>query len=127
MASLAQRPFIASHSASEFVHAHPRNLTDDQFRAIRDSGGVVGLCLYPEHLGGSDFETIRRHLEHYLELDGARTVCFGADFDGMTAPNEWDGISVMSKIKQYLQERGWNRGIINAVFYTNARDFFLRY
>lgn len=127
VAERADRPFIATHSASASVYAHPRNLTDDQFRAIRDIGGVVGLCLYPEHLGGSNFETIRRHLEHYIELDGAHSVCFGADFDGMTAPEEWNGISVMSNIKQYLQDCGWSPELINAVFYTNARDFFLRY
>lgn len=127
VAELATHPFVASHSASDEICHHPRNLTDEQFCAIRDGGGLVGLSLYPEHLGGADLETVRRHLEHFLELDGNRTLCFGADFDGMTAPPEWNGISVMNDIKQYLEQHGWSRDLLDAVFYTNARDFFLRH
>ena len=43
VAARARRPFVASHSNSRAVCGHLRNLTDDQFRCIRDAGGVVGL------------------------------------------------------------------------------------
>ena len=43
---IARRPIVASHSNARAVCPHRRNLTDDQFRAIRDLGGVVGLNLY---------------------------------------------------------------------------------
>jgi membrane dipeptidase len=36
-------PVIASHSACKAIHGHQRNLTDDQLRALRDHGGVVGI------------------------------------------------------------------------------------
>ena len=39
----ATRPFVASHSNSRAVCGVKRNLTDDQFRTIRDMGGIVGL------------------------------------------------------------------------------------
>ena len=123
---MAQRPFIATHSASAAVCAHPRNLTDDQFVAIRDRGGLVGLTLYPEHLGGGDFEQIRRHLEHFIALNGESTLCFGADFDGMTAPPEWDGLSVYQRLYAYLSDCGWSQSLLDAVFYTNAYAFFRR-
>ena len=42
---MAQKPLVASHSNARAVCDHSRNLTDDQFRAIRDSGGVVGLTI----------------------------------------------------------------------------------
>lgn len=125
LAQTAQ-PVIATHTASRTIHRHPRNLTDEQFCAIRDRGGLVGLCLYPEHLGGADLEQIRRHLEHFLSLDGEKTVCFGADFDGMTAPAAWNGLAVMNDIKQHLSGHGWTEEQIRAVFYTNAHDFFCR-
>lgn len=123
----AQRPFVVSHTASDALCTHPRNLTDDQFCAVRDRGGIVGLTLYPEHLGGSNFEMIRRHLEHFFSLNGERTVCFGADFDGMTAPDEWNGIAVYERLYRYLYDCGWSPQTLDAVFYTNARDFLLRY
>lgn len=124
---LAKRPFVVSHTACAAVHPHPRNLTDEQFCAVRERGGLVGLSLYPEHLGDESMECIRRHLEHFLSLGGERTLCFGADFDGMTAPMSWDGISVMKRIMQYLKKTGWSSELLRAVFYTNARDFFAQY
>ena len=37
------RPVIASHSGCKALHDHPRNLTDDQLRALAAGGGVVGI------------------------------------------------------------------------------------
>lgn len=64
---------IASHANSRSVCAHTRNLSDDLFRAIRDSGGVVGLNLYTDFLGGADMDAVVRHIEHLLDLGGAET------------------------------------------------------
>ena len=125
--SFVSGPVIATHSCSRSIHNHPRNLTDEQFCAIRDRGGLVGLCLFQEHLGGSDFEQIRRQLEHFMSLDGEQTVCFGADFDGMTAPPSWNGVAVMEQLRQHLSCHGWTEEQIQAVFYTNAHNFFVRH
>ena len=46
MVRLARGPVVATHSNSRALCPHRRNLTDDMFRVIRDSGGVVGLNLY---------------------------------------------------------------------------------
>ena len=46
----ATRPFVASHSNSRAVCGAKRNLTDDQFRTIRDMGGIVGLNYCSEFL-----------------------------------------------------------------------------
>lgn len=39
----SDRPVIASHSGCAALHAHPRNLDDDQLRALAQQGGVVGI------------------------------------------------------------------------------------
>ena len=121
---IARRPFIASHSNAAAIHPHPRNLTDAQFCAIRDRGGVVGLNLYGDHLGGWDFTAVQRHLEHFLALDGETTVCIGSDLDGMTIPDHWDGICVFEKLWQHLKGEGYPETLLDAVFYTNALAFF---
>jgi membrane dipeptidase len=41
---------IASHSACHALHDHPRNLTDDQLRALARNGGVLGLVFHPGFL-----------------------------------------------------------------------------
>ena len=80
---LSRRPVVASHSNSRAICPHRRNLTDDMFRAIRDSGGVAGLNYY-QHFVGDDptMEGLVRHVEHFLELDGERSLCLGGDMDG---------------------------------------------
>lgn len=58
-------PFFASHSNARAVFSHPRNLTDEQFTAIIDHNGVVGLNLYANFLGErADLDTAIAHLEH---------------------------------------------------------------
>ena len=73
MIELAEKPVLASHSNSFSVCPHPRNLTDDQFRAICDLGGTAGLNLYVPFLTEqprASFDDLRRHLDHFLELAG---------------------------------------------------------
>ena len=47
---LSRKPVLASHSCARAVADHPRNLTDDQLRAIAAHGGVVQVCFVPEFL-----------------------------------------------------------------------------
>jgi len=44
------QPTIASHSACMSLHEHPRNLTDEQLRALAENGGVVGIVFHPGFL-----------------------------------------------------------------------------
>ena len=46
----SERPVMASHSGCRALHDHPRNLTDDQLRALRDTDGVVGIVFHPGFL-----------------------------------------------------------------------------
>jgi len=43
-------PVMASHSGCKSLHDHPRNLTDDQLRALAANGGVVGIVFHPGFL-----------------------------------------------------------------------------
>ncbi len=121
-------PIMASHSNSSAICPHPRNIADNQFCAIRDSGGVVGLSLYRPHLTASSqslfADAFCRHLEHFLSLDGEDTVCIGTDFDGMVCPAEWNGMAFLQELYQQLLSRGYAAALLDKVFYTNAMRFF---
>lgn len=123
-----KRPFIATHSCSAAVTPHPRNLTDEQFRAVRDSGGVAGINLYHAHLGipfnGDYFGAFARHLTHFLSLGGEDSVCIGTDLDGMELPPSFDEVTVLGHLCDYLLSRGFDAALLDKVFYTNAFRFF---
>lgn len=83
---LANHP-IASHSNARALCDHPRNLTDQQIRALVDKNGYIGLVFYPLFLTGSEEATIAdilRHIEHMCELGAGRHIGFGSDFDGIS-------------------------------------------
>ncbi|TKG60801.1 dipeptidase [Prauserella endophytica] len=81
VAEVARRPFVASHSSCRALQAHPRNLTDDQIRAIAASGGFVGINAFGPFL--YDQPELRHyvdHAAHAVELVGAGHVALGPDF-----------------------------------------------
>lgn len=43
-------PVVATHSACRAIADVPRNLTDDMIQALAQTGGVVNVIFYPEHL-----------------------------------------------------------------------------
>ncbi|MEQ1891605.1 MAG: membrane dipeptidase, partial [Planctomycetota bacterium] len=66
-----RQPVIASHSGCMALHAHPRNLTDDQLRALAANGGVCGIVFHPGFLDAdARAEEARvRKLPAYLACD----------------------------------------------------------
>ncbi|UTR09713.1 dipeptidase [Evansella sp. LMS18] len=78
---------IASHSNSMAICNHPRNLTDEQAKALFSKGGFIGLVFTPPFITGgdkADFNDLIRHIEHFCELGGKEHLAFGSDFDGIT-------------------------------------------
>lgn len=85
-ADITVHPILATHSDSRAVCSHPRNLTDDQFKRIIESGGCVGINFYPDFLsnnGNATIDDIIRHIEHFMALGGEDCIGIGADFDGV--------------------------------------------
>ena len=74
-------PIMASHSNARALCNHPRNLTDDQLKAIRDIGGVVGINAYPGFVGAhKSFEDLVDQTVYLVEKIGIDHVGCGFDF-----------------------------------------------
>lgn len=83
--AISQEPVVCSHSSCRALCDHPRNLTDDQLKAIARQGGVVQVCLYGGFLRKEGTATICdaiEHLNHMVSLIGIEHVGIGTDFDG---------------------------------------------
>ena len=119
---LARGPVIASHSNCRALCDVRRNLTDDQLRAIRDTGGVVGINLYADFVGGDSMEQLIAHIERFLSLDGEKTVALGGDLDGCEAlAAGFSGVQDVAKLYQALEERGYPQTLLEDIFWNNWR------
>ena len=83
--AVSRVPVVCSHSSCRALCDHPRDLTDDQLRTLRDTGGVVQICLYDGFLrlgGGATVDDAVRHILHAVDVAGIDHVGIGTDFDG---------------------------------------------
>jgi len=130
---VSSAPVMISHTCCRALCDHPRNVTDEQIKAVAAAGGVVGLNFSAGHLahGGATVATIANHLDHLVELVGADHVGLGPDFikflyEGGSWPfpaelnrqNVIEGLEDDSKLVEVtraLVERGYRRDQINAV------------
>lgn len=75
-------PIVASHSNCRALADHPRNLTDDQIKAIIDNGGVIGMNSMGAYVskGTPDLDHFLDHIDHIVTLGGIEHVGLGFDF-----------------------------------------------
>ncbi len=120
---ITQAPILATHSNSRAVYHHRRNLTDDMFRAIRDTGGVAGYNACREFTGENpNLDTICDHILHFLELDpDGKHIALGGDLDGVDAmPDGFEGVQSYPKLARKLLERGLTEENVMDIFWNNA-------
>ena len=82
---MSSMPVVCSHSSSRALCDHPRNLTDDQMRALAAKGGVAQTTIYSGFLrknGEANIMDVMDHLEHAIKIMGIDHVGIGTDFDG---------------------------------------------
>ena len=123
---ITQAPVIATHSNSRAVCNVSRNLTDDMFKAICQTGGVAGLNLYTEFLGeNATLDTVCDHVEHWLALGGEKHIALGGDLDGCELlPTGFAGVQDYPKFAEALLKRGISEQIVQDIFWNNAMGVF---
>lgn len=119
VAALSHAPLVATHSNAHAICPSPRNLTDRQLHAIRDSGGMVGLnfatfFLNPDGRSRADtpWDVLRRHLDHLIAEVGEDHVGLGSDFDGAVLPEVMGDVTGVQGLLRHLAENGYGAALI---------------
>ena len=120
--SLSRTPIVCSHSSARALCDHPRNLTDEQMRALADKGGVCQITLYPGFLRTDEKATIldaMQHLEHAIQVMGIDHVGLGTDFDGDGGVSGLADASELSLFTRQLLLRRYSEGDIQKIWGGN--------
>ena len=120
---ITEGPVIATHSNSRAVWGESRNLTDDMFRAIVETGGVAGFNMCADFIGREPtLDTACEHILRFLELDPAGGhIALGGDLDGIDKmPQGFLGVQHFPDFAQSLMNRGVDRETVHNIFWNNA-------
>ncbi len=119
-------PLVATHSNAHAVCPTARNLTDDQLRAIGQTGGVVGLnfgTMFLRPDGKRDpagaLDHVIAHLDHMIALAGEDHVGLGSDFDGAPMPEGLADASALPVLTGLMEEAGYGAGLIAKITHRN--------
>lgn len=78
--AMSRTPVIASHSNCRALADHPRNLTDEQIRAIARTGGVIGINSINRFVEPPDLPHLMDHVDRLVKVAGEEHVGLGLDF-----------------------------------------------
>jgi len=133
VAKLSTAPLVATHSNAHAISPCPRNLTDDQLKAVRESGGVVGLnfnvgFLRPDCVDDPDtpIAVMLRHLDHLIEQLGEDGVALGSDYDGCTVPLEIGDVTGLPRLVAAMRQAGYGDALIDRICHRNWLDLLAR-
>ena len=120
----SKTPVFSSHSGCEALKAHPRNLDDEQLRAVADSGGVVGVMYQSSFLGeplfGGRAEAIVEHLEHIVDVVGEDHAALGSDWDGaIITPRDMATCLELPLLCERMLARGWSADRVRKILGGN--------
>ena len=82
--AIATRPLLVSHTGVKGTCNNPRNLSDDELRAVARTGGVIGIGVWDTATCGKDAGATARAIRYAVKIVGVDHVALGSDFDGGT-------------------------------------------
>ena len=120
---ITQAPIVATHSNSRSVCDNSRNLTDDMFRALVETGGVAGYNGCADFTGENPtVDTICDHIFHFMELDPTgKHIALGGDLDGVSKlPGGFEGVQSWPVLAARLMERGLSEDTVRDIYWNNV-------
>lgn len=119
------KPIIATHSNAKSLCSHPRNLNDEQIKALAQNGGLAGITFAGQFLEedwrNACIESVYKHLDYMLNLIGNDDhIGFGSDFDGIShPPYNIQGVQDYKPLIEYLSKY-YSDETINKITHQNV-------
>lgn len=119
------KPVIATHSNAKSLCSHPRNLNDEQIKALAQNGGIAGITFAGQFLEedwrNACIESVYKHIDYMLNLIGNDDhIGFGSDFDGIShPPYNIQGVQDYKPLIEYLSKY-YSDETINKITHQNV-------
>lgn len=119
------KPIIATHSNAKSLCSHPRNLNDEQIKALAQNGGLAGITFAGQFLEedwrNACIESVYKHIDYMLNLIGNDDhIGFGSDFDGIShPPYNIQGVQDYKPLIEYLSKY-YSDETINKITHKNV-------
>ena len=119
------KPIIATHSNAKSLCSHPRNLNDEQIKALVQNGGLAGITFAGQFLEedwrNACIESVYKHIDYMLNLIGNDDhIGFGSDFDGIShPPYNIQGVQDYKPLIEYLSKY-YSDETINKITHQNV-------
>ncbi|WP_461569907.1 dipeptidase [Thermincola ferriacetica] len=125
---VSEKPVMVSHANCRKVHDHPRNLSDEQIKALADAGGVIGLTLAPDFIGKErDLDSFLAHVDHVAGLVGTKCIAIGSDYDGIEeTPAGLEDVTKMPNLVIALFKRGYTLEEVKNIMGQNLLDYLAK-
>ena len=99
---ISEKPIAITHANPSFWHAAKRNKSNNLLKVLSDSGGMLGLSLYPYHLKDNtncSLESFCEMAARTSEVMGVKNIGIGSDLC-LNQPN---------KIVEWMRNGTWSR------------------
>lgn len=119
------KPIIATHSNAKSLCSHPRNLNDEQIKALAQNGGLAGITFAGQFLEedwrNACIESVYKHIDYMPNLIGNdEHIGFGSDFDGIShPPYNIQGVQDYKPLIEYLSKY-YSDETINKITHQNV-------
>ena len=122
--AISQKPIAITHGNPSFWHSAIRNKSNDLLKNLSNSGGMLGLSIYPHHLkNGTDctLESFCEMAAKTAEIMGVKNMGIGSDLciNHPDSVVEWMRNGTWSKTKNY------GEGSKNKPEFPKQPDWFL--
>jgi membrane dipeptidase len=111
----------------------PRNYSDEQLRAIAESGGVIGIFFSKKFITGKGMpaliSNVVSHIQHIRKIASDDCVALGTDFGGIISgfPERLSSVSELPNLFSALRDEGFTEEMIEKICHKNAERVLKAY